>query len=123
MKIALIGSRTFTDYDLLKNTVTAYLAENEQTATHIVSGGAKGADTLAEQFALEKQLKMIVFKPDWKQFGKRAGYVRNTDIIENADIVFAFWDGTSRGTKDSIDKAKTLNKQLITIIYKQETCI
>ena len=83
----------------------------------IVSGGAKGADTLAEKFALENHLEMIVFKPDWKKFGKRAGFLRNTIIIENATIVFAFWDGKSNGTKDSIDKAEKLNKKVIVTIF------
>ena len=113
MKLAIIGSRGFTDYDFLKKSVTHFLKHNSLACTHIVSGGAKGADTLGHRFAMEHQLEMIVFKPDWKRFGKRAGYIRNTDIIENSDIVIAFWDGISPGTKDSIDKALNLNKQVI----------
>lgn len=113
MKLAIIGSRDFNDYDFLKKSVSDFLKRHSLTCTHIVSGGAKGADTLAYRFALEHQLEMIVFKPDWKRFGKRAGFMRNTDIIENSDMVLAFWDGTSPGTKDSIDKALKLNKKVI----------
>lgn len=117
MNIAIIGSRNFTDFELLSSTILSYLSENELTATSVVSGGAKGADTLAEKFALENHLKITVFKPDWKQFGKRAGFIRNTLIIENSDIVFAFWDGISNGTKDSIDKAEKLGKEVVVNLF------
>lgn len=118
MKIAIIGSRTFLDYELLSNTIKNYLSENNLIIKSVVSGGAKGADTLAEKFALENTIEMIVFKPDWKRFGKRAGFIRNTLIIENSDIVFAFWEGKSSGTKDSIEKAKSLNKKVIITHYE-----
>ncbi len=118
MKIAIIGSRTFLDYELLSDTIKNYLSENNLIIKSVVSGGAKGADTLAEKFALENTIEMIVFKPDWKRFGKRAGFMRNTLIIENSDIVFAFWDGKSSGTKDSIEKAKSLNKKVIITHYE-----
>ena len=117
MKLAIIGSRGFNDYNFLKKNVSDFLKRNSLACTHIVSGGAKGADTLASQYAKEHQLEMIVFKPNWKQFGKRAGFIRNTTIIENADAVIAFWDGSSSGTKDAIMKAIELNKRIK--IYKQ----
>lgn len=118
MKLAIIGSRGFNDYDFLKKNVSAFLKHNSFVCTHIISGGAKGADKLAEQFALDNQLEMIVFKPDWKQYGKRAGFIRNTTIIENTDVVIAFWNGNSSGTKDAIMKAIALNKRTKIKIYK-----
>lgn len=117
MNIAIIGSRNFTDYELMSSTILSYLAKNELKKVAIVSGGAKGADTLAEKFAFENHLEITVFKPDWKKFGKRAGFLRNTIIIENADIVFAFWDGISNGTKDSIDKSEKLKKEVIITVF------
>lgn len=117
MKIAIIGSRDFTDYDFLKQTVSEFLEHNFLTCTHIVSGGAKGADTLAHQFVLEHELDMIVFKHNWKLYGKRAGVIRNTDIVENADIIIAFWDGKSTGTKDTLKKATALNKRTVVKLY------
>lgn len=117
MKLAIIGSRSFNDYDFLKQTVSEFLKHNFLTCTHIVSGGAKGADTLAHQFALEHELEMIVFKPNWKLYGKRGGVIRNTDIVENADIIIAFWDGISTGTKNALDKATALNKRTVVKIY------
>lgn len=113
MKLGIVGSRTFLDYQLLKTTIDQIINSSTNSITHIVSGGAKGADTLASRYAEEKNFEMIVFKPNWKKYGKRAGFIRNTDIIYTSDIIVAFWDGKSSGTKDSIDKALELNKQVI----------
>lgn len=123
MNIAIIGSRTFSDYELLSTTVKDYLSEKNLIVKSVISGGAKGADTLAEKFALENTIEMIVFKPDWKRFGKRAGFMRNTLIVENSDVVFAFWDGQSSGTKDSITKAEKLEKKVIIKIYNQNILV
>jgi hypothetical protein len=106
MKVAVVGSRNFQDYDLLKQ----ILAEYE--ITEIVSGGAKGADSLGEKYAKEHNLPIEIFKPDWKRLGRGAGPARNKTIVENADFVIAFWDGVSKGTQSSINIAKKLNKAL-----------
>ena len=112
MKIAIVGSRTFEDYDLLKRSIPL------DDVTAVISGGAKGADTLAERFAEEHGLEMVVFKPDYKTHGKAAPFIRNGDIVETADVVYAFWDGRSTGTLDSINKARTLNKSVIIVLFK-----
>lgn len=104
MKVAVIGSRTFKDYDRAKRILDLY------PITVIVSGGAKGADSIGEKYADERGLKKEIYKPDWDLFGKKAGFLRNTTIIENSDMIFAFWDGKSNGTKDSLDKAQKLKK-------------
>jgi hypothetical protein len=75
-------------------------------ASVIVSGGARGVDTLAEKYAEEKGLETIIHYPDYKRYGRRAPLVRNTLIVNGADMLVAFWDGKSRGTKDTIDKAR-----------------
>lgn len=106
MKTAIIGSRTITDY----NQVSTILQKHEITT--IVSGGAKGVDTLAEQYADEFHIPKLIFRADWQQHGKAAGYIRNHEIIKNSEVVIAFWDNQSRGTKHSIDLAKKHNKQL-----------
>jgi GH18 family chitinase len=108
MKAAIIGSRSFNNYDLVLETLLEY----ENTITLIVSGGAKGADTLGERWAKEKNKEVLIFYPEWDKYGKSAGFRRNKDIIENSDIVFAFWDGVSKGTKSSIDLSNKLNKEL-----------
>lgn len=104
MKVAVIGSRDFNDYNRVKRILDLY------PISVIVSGSARGADTFGEMYADEKGLKKEIYKPDWDLFGKRAGFLRNTTIIENCDMVVAFWDGTSKGTKDSLDKAQNLKK-------------
>ena len=119
MNIAIVGGRDFSDYTLLKESLLAYI-DTHETPENIVSGGAKGADTLAAQFATEMGIPLLVFKPDYQKYGRGATLVRNTQIIENADVVFAFWDGQSKGTKDSITKAKKLQKELHIISYPME---
>ena len=111
MKIAIVGSRDFVDYDNFVQRLNKILNENQIKVSVIVSGGARGVDTLAERFAEENHLETKIFKPNW-EIGRHAAFLRNTDIVESADIVIAFWDGFSRGTKDSITKAKKRNKRL-----------
>lgn len=117
MKIAIIGSRTFKDFELLSRTVKLYCKANNILLKTIVSGGAKGADTLAERFAKENSLEMKIFHPEWELLGRNACSARNTQIVKFADIVFAFWDGKSPGTKDSITKAEKLGKEVIIIVF------
>ena len=92
MNIAIVGGRDFSDYTLLKESLLAYISIYG-VPDNIVSGGAKGADTLATQFATEMGIPLLVFKPDYQKYGRGATLVRNTQIIENAEVVFAFWDG------------------------------
>ena len=120
MNIAIVGGRDFSDYTLLKESLSAYISIYSGIPDNIVSGGAKGADTLAAQFAAEMDIPLLVFKPDYQTYGRGATLVRNTHIIEHADVVFAFWDGQSKGTKDSITKAKKLQKELHIISYGEK---
>jgi hypothetical protein len=113
MKVAVIGSRGFDDYDLLEETLL-----NHDIKT-IVSGGANGADKLAEEFAKKHNIEIEIHLPDWKRYGRAAGPKRNKTIVENADKIIAFWDGASKGTKSSIDIAKRLGVK-IEIIQFQE---
>jgi hypothetical protein len=115
MKIAIIGSRDFIDYDVMKKFFLLYTKDLE--ITQIISGGAKGADSLAERLAREFQISTMIFRADWKTHGRAAGIIRNKDIVENADIVMAFWVGKSPGTKNSIYRAHKLNKKVYIIKF------
>ena len=95
MKVAVIGSRGLSVADLGK-----YLPPD---TSEIVSGGAKGVDTSAREYALKHGKKLTEFLPDYNKYGKSAPLRRNITIIEYAEIVLAFWDGESRGTKYVID--------------------
>lgn len=107
MIVAIVGSRTFHDYAQFQLKMNEFRMEH--ILTQIVSGGAIGADKLAERYAAENDIPIQVLKPNWSR-GKGAGLARNTDIINAAEIVVTFWDGVSRGTLDSITKAKKQNK-------------
>lgn len=95
MKVAVIGSRGLCVSDLGK-----YLPED---TTEIVSGGARGVDTSAKEYALSHGINLTEFLPEYEKYGRSAPLKRNITIIEYADIVLAFWDGKSRGTKFVID--------------------
>lgn len=105
MKIAIIGSRTFDNYDLLQETLKLYKSK----ITLVVSGAAKGADLLGEKWALENNIKTLIFPANWNKYGKRAGFIRNEDIIKNCDCVIAFWDNKSKGTAHSISLCEKYN--------------
>jgi hypothetical protein len=111
MKVAVIGGRKFDDYERLKKVL------NQFNITRIISGGANGADKLSERYATEKNIQTEIYLPDWDLFGKKAGFLRNTTIIENSEVVVAFWDGKSRGTRDSIGKANKLKKDTFIVYF------
>ena len=98
MRLAIIGSRTCPPVD-----IGSYLPFVPDT---IVSGGAKGADTYAKDYALKNGIPIIEFLPDYKKYGRKAPLIRNMQIVDNCDFLLAFWNGTSRGTKFTIDYAE-----------------
>jgi|ERR1035437_5399223 hypothetical protein len=110
-KIAIVGSRKFRDLSMVKDYVDS-LPED----TVIVSGGAIGVDKAAEEAAVAKGLTTKIFLPDWKSFGLKAGYLRNVQIVDEADEVVAFYDGASKGTAISMDLARKANKPLKIIL-------
>ena len=101
MKVAVIGSR-----GLLVERLEDYLPED---VTEIVSGGSRGVDTSARNYALRHGLKLTEFLPEYGKYGRGAPLRRNIAIIEYADLVLAFWDGQSRGTKYVINNCEKRN--------------
>lgn len=101
MRVAVIGSR-----GLQVESLGEYLPKG---TTEIVSGGAKGIDTCAREYALRHGLKLTEYLPEYNRYGRGAPLKRNITIIENADLVLAFWDGTSHGTKYVIDSCQERN--------------
>ena len=128
VNIAIVGSRDFEDYELLYNELKEFLFDidyegdlngewsevlySKYNSVKIISGGAKGADTLGERFAKDFNLDTLIFKPDWNMYGKSAGFIRNRKIVENCDVLFAFQVNKSRGTQHSIDLARELKKEV-----------
>ena len=101
MRVAVIGSRGLTVDNLEK-----YLPDD---TTEIISGGARGVDASAREYAQRHGLKLTEYLPKYSKYGRSAPLKRNLTIIENADLVLAFWDGLSRGTKYVIDNCKKRN--------------
>ena len=113
MKLAIIGSRTFNDYEKMKYYVGTYLDRTEL----IISGGAKGADSLAKRLALDFIMDYIEYPAEWDKYGKSAGYRRNIQIVDECDMVLAFWDGKSKGTKHTIDLARKAKKPTFIVYF------
>lgn len=109
MKVAVIGSRSFSDYERLEKSLSSV----NVTIDVIVSGGAKGADSLAAAYAKNHGIELLEFLPEYSRYGRAATIVRNRQIVDASDVVIAFWDGTSKGTKSSLDYARKNNKQVI----------
>jgi hypothetical protein len=110
MRLAVIGSRNLQDFALVVQVLDRYRAQHRELS--FVSGGAVGADTLAAKYAVEHNIPIKVFLPEWDKYGKRAGFIRNTIIWNHADAGVAFWDGVSRGTEHSFHIAAAQNKPL-----------
>ena len=115
MRLAVIGSRKFNDYRTLCVIIEEMMKYFDIDT--IVSGGAKGADSLAEKFANENGITMDVYPADWDKHPRAAGFIRNKEIWDNSDLGVAFWDGKSRGTSHSFDISKKQNKQLFIFDY------
>ena len=128
LRIIIAGSRDFNDYELLKKSAIEIITKKTMLPdlTRIVSGGARGADTLGERFANEMGLEISRFIPDWDGLGKRAGYVRNAEMAkfavedDNDGMLIAFWDGQSRGTKHMIDLANKYGLEVHVVNYKEK---
>ena len=117
-RVIIAGGRDFNDYSLLKAKCDNILAD--KTATHriiVVSGAAKGADSLGEQYAREKGYTVERYPADWNTHGRAAGPIRNTQMANSADALIAFWDGQSKGTKSMINIAKTKGLGVRVISY------
>lgn len=106
MKLAIIGSRGFNDVNLLNETLNPLVFQIDL----VISGGARGADKMGEEWAERHGIDTLIFPAEWDKYGKSAGFRRNEDIIKNADYVIAFWDGVSRGTQHSISLCEKYNK-------------
>lgn len=104
-RLIIAGGRDFNDYETLKNYVDFKLSRTEDEI-QIISGGARGADTLGERYAVERGFFLRRFPADWERYGKSAGVRRNREMARNADALIAYWNGYSRGTKNMIEEAR-----------------
>ena len=114
MKLAITGSRNYQDYETLVTLLESLAPE----ATAIITGGAKGADELAARYAKANGLELITIRPDYKKYySKVAPLMRNTEIVERADQVIAFYyEKQSGGTLDTARKARAAGKLLAEVL-------
>ncbi len=118
-RVIVCGGKDFEDKACVFHSLDMILAN--YTDVEIVSGHAKGVDSLGESYAGEHSIQLKVFPADWKRYGKAAGPIRNREMLtyalEQTPIVVAFWNGTSRGTKDMITQAKKAGAEVHIISY------
>ena len=102
MKLLVVGSRSIENFDLSK-----YISKE---VSLIISGGAKGVDTLAEKYADKHGISKLILRHNYNLYGKAAPLLRNKLMVEICDSVLIVWDGKSNGTKYTIDYAKKCGK-------------
>lgn len=124
IRIIVAGSRDFDDYKLLKLKLKEYIGGLDivdLSQIVIISGTARGADTLGEHFAYDYGITIRRFPAKWDELGKRAGWVRNAEMAKYAaekhGVLFAFWNGKSRGTKNMIDLANRYGLEVHVVNY------
>lgn len=132
MKVLVSGSRNFSDRELFNKTLDEiHGGEPTRNIKTLIHGGARGADSMCWGWVLsrnkgccdERQLGCDQYHADWTKYGKSAGILRNIAMLEKGkpDMVVAFWDGTSRGTKHMIDIAQKAGVETKVIKYESET--
>ena len=130
LRVIIAGSRDFDDFPKLMNSSIEILTEiskkrDDLDRIRIISGTARGADKLGEQYAKIAHYELSKFPADWDGLGKRAGYVRNAEMAKfavedgNYGVLIAFWDGKSRGTKHMIDLANKYGLEVHVVNYKE----
>jgi hypothetical protein len=113
MKVIIAGGRDFMEYELLYESCRRIFENRE--IREIVSGCAKGADRVGEKYAEFNKIPIKKFPAEWDKYGKSAGYRRNKEMADYSDVLVAFWNGESKGTKHMIDLA-TANKLEVHVI-------
>lgn len=108
MKVIVAGSRSVDDIDIIQAILDSAWCE----FTELVSGGARGVDSLAEAWARQNSVPVKTFIPDWDKYGKSAGPRRNVVMANYADALIAIWDGKSRGTSHMIREALARNMKV-----------
>ena len=116
MKVIIAGGRDFNNYELLCEYCDKILANSINI--EVVSGKARGADSLGERYARERGYPIKDFPANWDEFGKSAGYIRNKQMAEYSDGLIAFWNGKSKGTKHMIDLARERNLRIKIKLYE-----
>ncbi len=119
--VAIVGSRDYPRKADVGDEVARLLLDEARSDVTVISGGARGVDTWAIEYAKAVGFETTVYPADWDGLGSRAGYVRNAKMVEVADEVIALWDGTSKGTRHTIDLALAKRKNL-KVVFGETGC-
>ena len=114
MRVVIAGGRDFSDYGALNRALESIEFPEEII---IISGGAKGADSLGERYARDNKLKCERYPADWGTYGKAAGPIRNKRMCNVCDVIIAFWDGISPGTRNMIGQGRDAGKPTVVFNY------
>ena len=112
-KLIVAGSRSFADFDRLSADLDYLLSKKSPDEVEIVSGGAAGADALAERYARARGLAFRAFPADWRRWGKFAGPIRNRQMADYGSAAVVYWDGRSRGSADMISSASAAGLRVV----------
>lgn len=122
LNLIIAGSRDWKSYSVLKDATNEILTDIYYklpfNSVQVISGTAKGADLLGEQYACEYNFSIKRFPADWDKYGKKAGYMRNVEMANNANACIVFWDGKSKGSQHMIDIAK--EHDLVLYVVKEK---
>ena len=114
-KVVIGGCRNYTDYAFFKSHLDEIL-KSEKDEIVIISGHCSGVDIMGERYAAENGFTVEIFPAEWGKYGRAAGPIRNEKMVDIADLVIAFWDGKSKGTKSLIKYTEKTGKALIRIV-------
>lgn len=117
MNVAVVGSRSLVK---MEEEIIHILPDFVEESDRLISGGAKGVDSAVQEFARRKGRTIIIHYPNWRKFGKKAGFIRNVAIVADADKLVAFWDGMSAGTKHSIFVAQQKKIPIVVLMVDEE---
>jgi hypothetical protein len=115
MKTIIAGSRNITDYSLVREAISRI----DWDITEVVSGMAKGVDSMGSFWAMQNNIPVAEYPADWDRHGKKAGVIRNVVMAKHADALIAIWDGKSRGTGHMISEAKALGLRVAVFLVEE----
>lgn len=116
LRVIIAGSRNYTDRDEFMAHMGEIMVQYRPMLDEnivVISGGARGVDKLGEYWADFHGYEILEFIPEWDKYGRRAGFIRNAQMAENADVLIAFWDGVSKGTENMINIARKRGLKVI----------
>ena len=118
LKVIIAGGRDFTNTQYAADSLVKLVEDNKLPDTFtVISGNANGADKVGEYLAKLWDLPLEIYPADWNQHGKSAGYIRNSQMADIADVLVAFWDEKSRGTMHMINTMKQQHKSVFVFYY------